>query len=58
MQGNLAHAFLGYSRLMFQGKINVALWLLSQQLGKGGVLHVDDTVDCGKQHMKSVQDIS
>ena len=41
--GKLARSF---SKLMFQGKINTALQLLSDR-GKGGVLSVDDTIDLG-----------
>ena len=44
-----------FSKLMFQGKINAALQLLSQQ-GKGGVLCADEMVDLGDGE-KTVLDI-
>ena len=45
------HLARSFARLMFQGKTKAALRLLTGQ-GKGGVLHVDDTVD-----QKKVRDI-
>ena len=50
---NLARNF---SKLMFQGKTNAAMQLLSQQ-GKGGILNVEDMVDSGDNTMKPVLDI-
>ena len=50
---NLACTF---SKLMFQGKTNAAMQLLSQQ-GKGGVLSVEDMVDSGDNTMKPDLDI-
>ena len=52
-QGNLARSF---AKLLFQGKTNAALQLLSEQ-GKGGVLRVDDLVDLGDHVQKPVLDI-
>ena len=51
--GNLARSF---SKLMFQGKVNAALQLLTGQ-GKGTVLGVDDIIDQGDNAKKSVLDI-
>jgi hypothetical protein len=45
-----------FAKLMFQGKINAALQLLSVQ-GKGGILRSDDMVDIGYHIQKSVLDI-
>ena len=50
---NVARTF---SKLMFQGKINAALQLLSQH-GKGGILSADEMVDLGGEGEKSVLDI-
>ena len=51
--GNLARSF---AKLMFRGKTNAALQLLSEQ-GKGGILRVDDLIDQGDHVQKSVLDI-
>ncbi len=47
---NLARTF---SRLMFQGKTNAALQLLSQK-GRGGVLHANDPIDTNDPQSKTV----
>ena len=53
---NLACSF---SRLMFQGKVNAAILLLAP-LGRGAILHIEDSIDLGDvchQGAKSVSDI-
>ena len=44
-----------YSELIFQGKVNAAIQLLDQH-GRGGVLHVEDSIDLGDQGVKFVLD--
>ena len=52
-ESNLARTF---SRLMFQGKTNAALQLLSQH-GKGGILRAEEMINAGDGSQKRVLDI-
>ena len=52
-QGTLARTF---SKLMFEGKINAALQLLSKG-GKSGILGPDDMIDLGDKGPTSVRDV-
>ena len=48
---NNEHLARSFANLMFQGKTKAALRLLSEQ-SKGGVLHLDDSVEIGKGRRK------
>ena len=52
-QHNLACTF---AKLMFVGKTNAAIQLLSRE-GNGGILHPSDSVDCGNQETRTGLDI-
>ncbi len=51
------HLARSFAKLMFQGKTKAALLLLTTQT-KGGVLHLDDTIDTADLEQRKVRDIT